>query len=171
MRSVLAAAAILSLVIVTPATAALAVGAPAVPFSLRGTQGQAIMAVDLAELLKQGPVVIFFFPSAFTDGPECRAFSESAAKFRALGARIVGISRDSIETLVRFSTEECPGEFPLASADQNLVNSYDVNDGAMFNTRTTYVVDSTGKIAFVHDGEDYGAHVESALAFVQGMKK
>jgi peroxiredoxin len=80
------------------------------------------------------------------------------------------MSRDSIETLARYSTQECAGKFPLASASESLVNAYDFNDGAMFNTRTTYVIDRAGKIVFVHDDDDYRDHVKRALAFVLGMK-
>jgi peroxiredoxin len=172
MKSVVAAvSAALMLAAAPPAAAALAVGSPAVPFSAPGIRDGARVTVDLAELLKRGPVVVFFLPSAFTDAPECRDFAENLAKFQAAGASVVGISRDSTETLARFSAQECPGGFPLASANERLVNDYDVNDSAMFNTRTTYVVAPTGEIVFVHDGDDYAGHARSALAFVQGMKK
>jgi peroxiredoxin len=170
MKSVLAAAiVILSLVAARPAAAALAVGGAAPQFSARGAQGGTVLTVDLAELLKNGPVVLFFFPSAFTDGPECRAFAENIDKFSVAGVSVVGVSRDGVDTLARFSTEECAGKFPLVSADENLVNSFDVNDGATFNTRTTYVIAPSGKIAFVHEDNDYGSHARSVLAFVQGM--
>jgi thioredoxin-dependent peroxiredoxin len=171
MKSVLAAA-ILSLVSASPATAALAVGDPAPDFSARGAQGSTIMTVVLSELLKKGPVVIYFIPSAFTGGTaESHEFAENIDKFRAAGASVVGMSRDSVDTLARYSTEECAGKFPMASASESIVNGFDVNDGAMFNTRTTYVIAPSGKIAFVHDDDDYGGHVKSALAFVQGMKQ
>ena len=98
-------------------------------------------------------------------------FAENIDKFRAAGASVVGMSRDSVESLTRFSIEQCAGKIPVASADQTLVDAFDVNDGAMFNTRTTYVIATSGKIAFVHDSEDSSGHVKSALAFVQGMTK
>jgi peroxiredoxin len=172
MKSVLAAAtAILSLVAASSAAAALAVGAPAPDFASPGAQGGMMMTVELAELLKQGPVVLYFFPSAFTDTTESHEFAEHIDKFRAAGVRVVGISRDSVDTLARYSTQECAGKFPMASASESLVNAFDVNDGAMFNTRTTYVVAPSGKIVFVHDDDDSSGHVKRALAFVQGMKK
>jgi peroxiredoxin Q/BCP len=59
----------------------------------------------------------------------------------------------------------------MASADESIVDGFDVNDGAMFNSRTTYVIAPSGKIVFVHDDEDYSHHVKNALAFVQAMKK
>ncbi len=172
MKPVLAAAAaILSLVAANPAAAALAVGDSAPDFSIDGAQGSTRMTVALAELRQKGPVVIFFFPSAFTDAPECRDFAANIDAFRAAGASVVGISRDSLDTLARFSAEECAAKVPLARADESLVNGFDVNDGAMFNTRTTYVVAPSGKIAFVNDDMDYAGHAKSALAFVQGMAR
>jgi len=155
----------------SPATAALAVGDSAPAFSAGGAQGGTIMTVDLSVLLKKGPVVIYFFPSAFTDTAESREFAENIDKFRAAGASVVGMSRDSVDTLTRHSTETSAGKFPMASASESLVNAFDVNDGAMFNTRTTYVIAPSGKIIFVHDDEDHSNHVKSALAFVRGMKK
>lgn len=172
MKSVLAAVtAALSLAMANPAAAALAVGSPAAPFSASGARNGTAVTIDLAELLKQGAVVLFFFPSAFTDTAECRDFAANLAKFQASGASVVGMSRDSPDTLARFSAEGCPGGLPLASANESIVNDYDVNDGAMFNSRTTYVIAPTGKVVFVHDSHDQNSHAPSALAFVQGMRK
>lgn len=129
------------------------------------------MTVDLAALLKQGPVVLFFFPSAFTEGSQCREFADNIDKFRAAGVSVVGMSRDTVETLSRFSTEQCAGKIPMASASETIVNGFDVNDGAMFNTRTTFVIDTAGRIAFVHDNDESSGHLPRTLAFVQGMKR
>ena len=170
MKSALAlATAIFCLAAANPAAATLAAGDPAPSFTTRGVLGSTAMTVDLALLLRQGPAVIFFFPSAFSETAECREFAENIDKFRAAGASVVGMSRDSVESLTRFSIEQCAGKIPVASADQALVDAFDVNDGAMFNTRTTYVIATSGKIAFVHDSEDSSGHVKSALAFVQAM--
>jgi peroxiredoxin len=168
---VLIAAAVLSLAAANPAAAALAIGDTAPQVSAQAAQGNAVQAMDLAGLLKQGPVVVFFIPSAFTDGPECRAFAENIDGFRAAGASLVGLSRDSLDTLTKFSTDECGGKIPMVSANESLVNAFDVNDGAMFNARVTYVIAPSGKIAFVHDGDDFAVHVMSALAFVQAAKR
>jgi peroxiredoxin len=170
MKSVLAcAAAILSLIAAGPAAAALAVDDSAPNFTARGAQGETIITIDLSELLKKGPVVLYFFPSAFTDSAEAREFAANVGEFSAAGASVVGMSRDSVDTLARFSTEVCAGKCLVASADESIVNAFGVNDGAMFNTRTTYVIAPSGKIAFVHDDEDHGGHVKRALAFVQLM--
>lgn len=171
MRSTLVAATVvLSMALASPAAAALVVGAPAPDFSVGGAQGASATMIDLSELLAKGPVVIYFFPSAFTEGGVPREFAEAIDQFRAAGASVVAMSRDSLDTLVRFSAEQCAGKFPVGSADESLVNAFAVNDGAMFNTRTTYVIAPSGKIAFVHDEPDDRDHVRKALAFVSGMK-
>jgi thioredoxin-dependent peroxiredoxin len=175
MKPILTAVATLALALVfnTPASAALAVGAQAPDFTASGAQSGIVLTVKLSDLLKKGPVVLYFFPSAFTGGApaESREFADNIDKFRAAGAAVLGMSRDSIDTLVRFSSEECAGKFPVASADERIVNGFDVNDGATFNTRTTYVIEPSGKIAFVHDDDDYSGHVKKALAFLQAMQK
>lgn len=129
------------------------------------------MTLSLSDLHKSGPVVVFFIPSAFTDGPACRDFADKFDQFRAAGVSVVGISRDSSETLARFSADECGGKFPMASANEALVNAFDVNDGAMFNTRMTYVITPEGKIAFVNDDPEFASHAKTALAFVQAIKR
>jgi len=167
------AAILLGLVFATPAPAALAVGAPAPNFSIPGAQGGTAMTIDLSELLKKGPVVLFFFPSVFIGGSaeEGHEFADNIDRFRAAGAAVIGLSRDPLEALARFSTEECSGIFPIASADLGLVTGFDVNDNSNFTTRTSYVIGRTGKIAFVHDDDDYRSHVKSTLAFLQAMPR
>lgn len=116
-------------------------------------------------------MVIHFLPSAFANIAELREFADNIDKFHAAGVSVVGVSRDSIDTLTRLSIDVCAGKFPVASADERLVNAFDVNDGAMFNTRTTYVIAPSGQIAFVHDDQDHSSHIKSTLAFIQTMKK
>jgi thioredoxin-dependent peroxiredoxin len=173
MKSAATAAGLLSLAFAAPASAALAVGAKAPDFSTPGVQGSSVMTVDLSDLLKKGLVVIFFFPSVFAGGSseEGREFADNIDNFRAAGAAVIGMSREPVDALARFSTEECAGKFPIASADLSIVTGFDVNDNANFTTRTTYVIAPSGKIAFVFDDDDYRAHVKKALAFVQGMKR
>jgi peroxiredoxin len=166
-------ATLLSLALTTPAFADLAVGDQAPNFSAQGIQSEAPMTVNLSELLTKGPVVVFFFPSVFvgSSAAECRQFADNIDKFRAAGATVLGMSRDSIDALGRFSTQECAGKLPMASADMDIVTNFDVNDTANFTTWTTYVVSPSGKIVFVDDGDDYSGHAKRALAFVQGMKR
>jgi thioredoxin-dependent peroxiredoxin len=172
MKSVIAGAAtILALAASGSALAALPAGRDAPELSAPGAHAGKVVSVDLVELLKQGPVVVYFFPSAFTDSWETKAFAEQFERFRAAGTSVIGVSRDAIDTLQSFSAEEAGGKFPMVSADEDLVNAWDVNDGAMFNTRTTYVVAPSGKIVFVHDDNDYSGHITRTLAFVEGLKE
>ncbi|MDE2442225.1 MAG: peroxiredoxin [Betaproteobacteria bacterium] len=172
MTSILAgSAALLSLAAANPALAALAVGDSAPDFSAEAVQGKEAMTLALSDLRKTGPVVIFFVPSAFTDAPECRDFASKIDQFRAAGASVVGMSRDSTETLAKFSADECGAKFPLASANVALVDAFDVNDGAMFNTRTTYVIAASGKIAYADNNAEFDGHAGRALAFVQALKR
>jgi peroxiredoxin len=172
MKFVIAAAlATFGVALAEPASAALAVGDVAPEFAAPAAEAGKVTMVELAALLKKGPVVLYFFPSAFTDPAESHDFAANIEKFRAAGATVVGMSRDGVDTLARYSVDAAEGKFPVASAEEKLVNAYDVNDGAMFNTRTTYVIDAQGKIAFVHDDDDYRDHVKRSLAFVEAMKR
>jgi len=173
MKSVAVTVALLPLAFAMPASAALAVGAQVPDFSAPGVQDGTTIIVDLRELLKKGTVVVFFFPSVFAGGSseESHEFADNIDKFRAAGASVVGMSRDSVDALTRFSKEECAGKFPLGAADLGLVTSFDVNDNANFTTRTTYVIAPNFKIAFTDDDDDYRGHVKKTLAFVLGMKR
>lgn len=162
---------ILSLSFATPAQAALSVGTQAPAFTVEAVQDGSPRQIELAALLKDGPVVLYFFPSAFTEAAETEEFAAKVDQFRAAGATVVGMSRDSVGSLSGLSTGAAHGKFALGRADESLVNAFDVNDGAMFNTRTTYVIAPSGKIVFVHSEDEVRDHVKSALAFVQAMKK
>ncbi len=167
------AVALLSATFTLPVAAALAIGARAPEFSVVGVQGATTVTLKLSELLQKGPVVVFFFPTVFAGGSaeECHQFADNMEKFRAAGAAVVGMSRDSDDALARFSSQDCAGKVPIASADLSLVTGFDVNDNANFATRTTYVVAPGGSIVFVDDDDDYGSHVKKTLAFIQGMKR
>lgn len=161
----------LYLMIANQAHAALVVGDQAPVFTVDAVQDGSLRQIKLTALLKDGPVVLYFFPSAFTEAAETEEFAAKVDQFRAAGATVVGMSRDSVGSLSGLSTGAAHGKFALASADESLVNAFDVNDGAMFNTRTTYVIAPSGKIAFVHNEDEVRDHVKGALAFVQAMKK
>lgn len=159
------------LLFATHAQAALSAGDRAPSFAVEAVENGSAKKVDLAALLQSGPVLIYFFPSAFTEDAETREFAANIAAFRAAGVTVLGMSRDSIASLTGLSTGAAQGRFALASADEALVNAFDVNDGAMFNTRTTYVILPSGRIGFVHTDDEARHHVRNALAFIAGMKK
>lgn len=179
MRHVLAAAAaILSLAVAGPASAILPVGAKAPDFTTRGAVAGKVVTVNLASQLKKGPVVLYFFPAAFTAGcnAEARAFAENIAAFRAAGATVIGMSADTVEDLTKFSAAECAGKFPVASAGPRVVAGYDVALGRQIKgrdatRRTSYVIDRTGRIAYVHDDLSADRHVALTLEAVKRLAR
>src|SRR5882724_3816472 len=114
--------------VATPAFASLQVGAKAPDFAAAASMGGKQFKFALADALKKGPVVLYFYPAAFTPGctVEAHEFAEAVPKFQALGATVIGVSRDKISTLDKFSVTECRSAFPVASdATGNITRSYD----------------------------------------------
>jgi peroxiredoxin len=157
-----------------PATAALKVGAKAPDFTTTGAVGGKAFKLHLAQQLKKGPVVLYFFPKAFTSGctAEAHAFSEAIADFKKAGAQVIGMSADNVATLKDFSVKECRSAFPVATATPGTQKAYDVAWAAHpgLTTRTSYVIDKSGKIVMVHDDLDFSEHVAKTLAAVKALK-
>lgn len=157
------------------AMAALAVGAKAPDFTTRGAMAGKTFTLTLSHQLKRGPVVLYFFPKAFTPGcsAEAREFAEHIADFKKAGATVIGMSADPVDDLVAFSTKECAGKFAVASAGPAIVSGYDValKMRPGITDRTSYVIAPSGRIAFVHSEMNYAEHVKSTLAAVQAMKQ
>ncbi len=174
MRKFLFALAAVSL-IGAPAFGALKNGTTAPDFTTTGAVGGKEFKLHLADQLKKGPVVLYFFPKAFTSGctAEAHAFSQSIAKFRKAGAQVVGMSADDLKTLHDFSVKECRSAFPVATATPEIQKEYDVAwaEHPGLTTRTSYVIDRSGKIVMVHDDLDFSQHVAKTLAAVEAMKR
>jgi peroxiredoxin len=157
-----------------PAAAALKVGDKAPDFTTMGAVGGKEFKVHLAEQLKKGPVVLYFFPKAFTSGctAEAHAFSESIGDFKKAGAEVIGMSADNLATLKDFSVKECRSAFPVATATPETQKAYDVAWAAHpgITTRTSYVIDKHGKVTMVHDDLDFSQHVALTLAAVKALK-
>ena len=158
----------------TPSLAALPVGAKAPDFTTTGAVGGKPFKLHLADQLKKGPVVLYFFPKAFTSGctAEAHAFSDSIGDFKKAGARVIGMSADDFPTLKKFSVEECRNAFPVATATPATQKAYDVAWAAHpgLTTRTSYVIGRNGKIVMVHDDLDFSQHVAKTLAAVKALK-
>ena len=163
-----------SVLAATPATAALKVGDKAPDFTTVGAVGGKEFKVHLAQQLKKGPIVLYFFPKAFTSGctAEAHAFSEAIGDFKKAGAQVIGMSADNVTTLKDFSVKECRSAFPVATASPATQKAYDVAWAAHpgLTTRTSYVIDRKGKIVMVHDDLDFSQHVAKTLAAVKALK-
>lgn len=154
-----------------PALAALAVGAAAPDFSADGALGGAPFKFHLAAALKKGPVVLYFFPAAFTSGCtiEAHNFAEAADKFNAMGATLIGVTAGNVDRIAEFSKSECRSKFPVAGDPKlAIARSYDATL-ALFpghSDRTSYVIGTDGKISAVYSNLSAQNHVEEMLAGV-----
>ena len=161
-----------ALVFVAPVLAALKPGAEAPTFTTQATLAGKPFSFSLAEALKTGPVVLYFYPAAFTPGctVEAHEFAEATDKFKALGATVIGVSHDPIDTLNKFSVSECRNKFAVASdADQKITKAYDAVLGMKpeYANRTSYVIAPTGKIIYEYTAMNPDKHVENTMAAVQ----
>ena len=129
----------------------------------------------LGEALKKGPVVVYFYPKAFTSGCtlEAQLFAEATDKFAALSASVIGVSGDDIEVLKKFSEGPCGGKFAVAAdVDRSIIKAYDA--GMMLlpdmASRISYVVTPDSKILFVHSAMRPDQHVTNTLAALQAWQ-
>ncbi len=157
------------------ASAALPVGAPAPDFTAQAALGGKAFTFSLAEALKKGPVVLYFYPKAFTSGctVEAHNFAEATEKFSALGATLIGMSGDDIDTLKDFSVRECRNKFAVAAdSGGKVMKQYDANLAFLPSTadRISYVISPAGKVAYVYSSMSPDNHVENTLKAVQGLR-
>ena len=170
-----AAAALVLALFGANASAALAVGDAAPDFTVPGALGGKPFSFSLAESLKKGPVVLYFYPAAFTSGctAEAHDFAEATPKFRTLGATVVGMSNDDIKTLQKFSTEACRDKFAvLADAGGRITKRYDASmmKGSELADRISYVIGPQGKVLYVYASSNPDEHVKRTLAAVEKWK-
>jgi thioredoxin-dependent peroxiredoxin len=173
----LAAAALVSLTLPSASQAALPLGAQAPQVVTQGAIGGKTFTFNLRDQLRKGPVVMYFYPKAFTQGCtlEARAFAEAHDQFAAEGASVVGMSNDDLPTLQRFSTEECRNKFAVAAATPATIRAYQVTMriagiSAGVSNRTSYVIAPDGRVRFVHSNMDYRDHVRLTLDAVKALK-
>ncbi len=163
---------IVAIVGVRRAFAHLEHGATAPAFSLQAAQGGDVQTVDLKAALAKGPVVLYFFPKSFTSGctTEAHLFSEHVADYKKLGAQVIGVSGDDIETQKKFSTQECRSAFLVASdPGLKVAKRYDAVLAPGYANRTSYVVAPDGTIAYAYTSLDPEKHVDNTLAALKAL--
>jgi peroxiredoxin len=145
-------------------------GTRAPDFTTQATLAGKPFTFSLADALRTGPVVLYFYPAAFTKGCtiEAHDFAEATDKFKALGATVIGVSHDPIDTLNKFSVSECRSKFAVASdADLKITKAYDARLLiTSYSNRTSYVIAPDGKIIYEYSALDPDKHVENTLAAV-----
>jgi peroxiredoxin len=157
------------------AMASLKPGDAAPDFQTQASLAGKAFDFSLASALKKGPVVLYFYPAAFTPGctVEAHDFAEATAQFQALGATVIGVSHDSIDTLNKFSVTECRNKFAVAAdPDQHIMKSYDavLAKNPLYADRTSYVIAPDGKILYSYTDLKPDQHVANTMAAVKKWK-
>ena len=154
--------------VAAPAFSALNPGDAAPDFKAQASLGGNVFTFSLADALKKGPVVLYFYPAAFTTGCtiEAHDFAEATETYRSLGATVIGVSHDNIDTLNKFSVSECRGKFAVA-ADQNqsIMKSYDavLASKPEYADRVSYVIAPDGHVVYAYKSLNPEKHVENTL--------
>src|SRR5215470_12113256 len=164
--------AVVTALVALPALAALPDGTKAPEFSTDASLAGKTFKFSLADALQKGPVVLYFYPAAFTPGctVEAHNFAEATDKFKEMGATVIGVSYDSVDTLNRFSASECRNKFAVASdPDQKIMKAYDavLPPKPEWANRTSYVIAPTGEILHSYTELNPDKHVENTMAVVQ----
>ena len=170
------ACALLSLCLSWSAHAALDIGDAAPDFTTPAALDGKVYQFSLADSLKKGPVVLYFFPAAFSEGCsiEAHEFAEASAQFAALGASLVGVSADDIDTLSKFSVQACQSKFPVASDEtQAIMKSFDavMQTRPEYANRVSYVIAPNGSIISHYMSLNPTRHVERMLAALRSWSE
>ena len=160
--------AVLASFLAMPAFAALKAGDVAPDFKAQASLGGKVFTFSLAEALKKGPVVLYFYPAAFTEGCtiEAHDFAEATDAYHALGASVIGVSHDDIDTLNKFSVSECRSKFAVAAdKDQSIMKSYDAVLAIMpqYADRVSYVIAPDGRVLYAYTSLSPDKHVANTL--------
>ena len=167
-------ASIVALALAAQAHGSLPIGAKAPDIETQASLDGKPAPFSLKAALKRGPVVLYFYPAAFTQGCtiEAHAFAEATDDFHKLGATVVGMSGDSIDTLNKFSVAECRSKFAVGSATPATIEAYDVVLRAKPNlsNRTSYVIAPDGKIIFEYSSIDPMGHITGTMQAVRDWR-
>lgn len=174
MRRYLAAAA-LALVSAASVHAALPVGASAPDFNAQASQAGKQFPFKLSAALKKGPVVLYFFPAAFTSGCtiEAHEFADASEDYKKLGATLIGITAGNINRLTEFSVSECRSKFAVAAdPDAKIAGEYK-STLAIYpghSDRTSYVIAPNGKVLLAYSNLKPDEHVAKTLEAVKAYR-
>ncbi|MEO8848824.1 MAG: peroxiredoxin [Casimicrobiaceae bacterium] len=176
MKTGLALAAVAFSLVAMPAPAALKKGDKAPDFTAQASLGGRVFTFSLADALKKGPVVLYFYPAAFTEGCtiEAHDFADATDTYHALGATVIGVSHDGIDKLNKFSVSECRSKFAVAAdEDQHIMKSYDavLTLAPRYASRTSYVIVPDGHIVYEYTSLDPDKHVANTLDALRAWSK
>lgn len=173
-----AIAAVGTVALASPSFAALSVGTKAPDFSAPAYLAGQPLTFKLADALKKGPVVVYFFPAAHTSGCniEAHLFSQAIDQFKAQNATVIGVTAGNVDQLADFSkeTEHCSGKFPVAAdPGAKIARQYDAVLAVKpeWSNRTSYVISPSGSIVHVYSNLDPKEHVKETLDAVKALKK
>ena len=152
-----------------PAKAALDVGDAAPDFTAQAALAGKTYRYSLAQSLAKGPEVLYFFPAAFSEGCslEAHSFAEAVGQYEALGATVVGVSGDDLDTIAKFSVQACQSKFPVASDEsKSVIKAYDavMQTRPDYANRVSYVIAPNGKVVYSYLSLNPTKHVEKTLS-------
>jgi len=163
-----------TLLMASPSLAALKPGDKAPDFTVTAATNGKVGTFSLAQALKQGPVIVYFYPKAFTKGCSLQAqhFSENVDQFKAKHVSVIGMSADDISVLTDFSTKDCGGKFPVGSDPKaQIAKRYDAKMPAVdMSQRVSYLIGQDGRVLYTHDSMNEATHVPGLLEAMKTLK-
>jgi len=175
MKRILGSALLLACIAAVPAQAALTVGAKAPDFDVKAALAGKEFDFSLNAALKKGPVVLYFFPAAFTPGctVEAHDFAEATDKFAALGAMVIGVTSGNADRVTEFSSVECRNKFAVAAdPDQKVIKAYDavLTKAPQYSDRTSYVIAPDHTVLMTYTDLNPDKHVDMTMDAVKKWK-
>jgi thioredoxin-dependent peroxiredoxin len=177
MRRIFGAVGAVALVLAAgaPALAALAVGDRAPDFTAQASMAGKQFPFSLSKALEKGPVVLYFFPAAFTPGCtiEAHEFAEAQPQYKALGATLIGVTAGKIDRLTEFSVSECRSKFPVAADPKAVVAKQYKSTLAIapgLSDRTSYVIAPDGHVLLAYSNLNPDEHVARTLATLKNWR-
>jgi peroxiredoxin len=176
MKRLFAAAALAALIAAPAFADPLAAGAKAPLFTAQASKGGKVFSFSMKDALKKGPVVLYFYPAAFTPGCtiEAHEFADATDDFKKLHATVIGVSHDNIDTLNKFSLSECRSKFAVAAdVDGTITRSFGAqlnppwNPKSEISNRTSFVIAPNGAVLYEYTALDPSKHVENTMAAVR----